>query len=274
MKVKLKIIISVFLISLFYAGSSYSADTGRADVYKVTMEELHFCEDSACAAYTKVCDTTKVADIASVTAGADVASWCPLTGLPIGTTFSHLRVKLNRAFTIQGMVVDKNGTTDCYTGSTTAATATATAQGSEHADATTQTLVEQEIWLYDARGNSGGGYIAGTAGADAYWWSFYTHAGRPTGATSWCLGTIAGTHNEAAGVCADTNTTSATWDDSASATTTQIIYAFTAPFTVGPVAPKVTLTFDTSLGLGAEWLGAGVCEMTVGQVKFTATMSE
>ena len=73
MKVKLKIIISVFLISLFYAGSSYSADTGRADVYKVTMEELHFCEDSACAAYTKVCDTTKVADIASVNAGSDVA---------------------------------------------------------------------------------------------------------------------------------------------------------------------------------------------------------
>ena len=133
--------------------------------------------------------------------------------------------------------------------------------------------MEQEIYLYDARGNSGGGYIAGTAGADAYWWSFYTHAGRPTGATSWCLGTIAGTHNEAAGVCADTNTTSATWDDSATATSTQIIYAFTAPFTVGPLAPKVTLTFDTSLGLGAEWLGS-VCEMTVGQVKFSATMSE
>ena len=102
MNVKLKIIISFFFVSLFYAGSSYSADTGRADVYKVTMEELHFCEDSKCAAYTKVCDTTKVADIASVTAGADVASWCPLTGLPIGTTFSHLRVKLNRAFTIKG----------------------------------------------------------------------------------------------------------------------------------------------------------------------------
>ena len=236
------------------------------------MEELHFCEDSACAAYTKVCSSTKTADIASVTAGADVGSWCALTGLPIGTTFSHLRERLNRAFTLSGYVVDKNSTTDCYTGSTTAGTATATAQGDEHADATTQTLVEQEIYLYDARGDNGE-YITGTAGANAYWWSFYTHASRPTGSTAWCLGTIAGTHNEAAGVCADTNTTSATWDDSASATTTQIIYAFTAPFTVGPVAPKVTLTFDTSLGLGAEWLGSA-CEMTVGQVKFTATMSE
>ena len=63
MKVKLKIIISVFFVSLFYAGSLYSADTGRATVYKVSMEELHFCEDSACAAYTQVCNTTKMADI-------------------------------------------------------------------------------------------------------------------------------------------------------------------------------------------------------------------
>ena len=103
MNVKLKILISVFFISLFYAGSSYSADTGRATVYKVTMEELHFCEDSKCAAYTKICDTSKEADIASVTAGAEVAGWCPLTGLPIGTTYTHLRVKLNRAFTIKAV---------------------------------------------------------------------------------------------------------------------------------------------------------------------------
>lgn len=255
---------------MFYAGSLYSADTGRATVYKVSMEELHFCEDSACAAYTQVCNTTKMADIASVTAGADVSSWCPLTGLPMGKTFTHLRVKLNRGFTIKGIVVDKNGTTDCYTGSTTAGTATATAQGSESADATAETLVEQEIYLYDARG-AGATYITGT-GSD-YWWSFYSHDGRPVGSTAWCLGTIAGTHNNAAGVCADTNTTSATWDDSASATTTQIIYPFTSPYTVGPLTPKVTLTFDTSNGLGAEWLGAGVCEMTVGQVVFSATVN-
>ena len=274
LNIKLKIIISVFFVSLFYAGSSYSADTGRATVYKVQMEELHFCEDSECAAYTKVCDTTKVADIASVTAGADVASWCSLTGLPIGTTFSHLRVKLNRGFTIKGYVVDKNGTTDCYTGNETTGTATVTAQGTEAADASGETLSEQQIYLYDARGSSGGTYLTGTSGANAYWWSVYNHAGRPTGTTSWCVGTIAGTHTEAATVCADTNTYSATWDDSATATSTQIIYAFTSSYTIGPVTPKATLSFDTSAGIGAEWLGAGVCEMTVGQVKFSATISD
>ena len=269
----IKIIISIFLFSLFYSLSSYSATVGRADVYKVTMERSELCQDAACANYTTMCTTSKIADIASKNAGSDVAGWCALTGLPIGTTYTHVRVRINRAFTIKGYVQDRNGTTDCYTGSTTAGTATATAQGSEHADATTQTLVEQEIWLYDARGDNGT-YITGTSGANAYWWSFYTHAARPLGSTAWCVGTIAGTHNNAAGICADTNTTSATWDDNATANSIQIIYPLTNPYTVGVITPKLTLSFDTQEGLGAEWLGAGVCEMTVGQVRFSATLSE
>ena len=225
-----KIITSFLLVVIFYSGSLTAADNGRASVYKVTMEELHFCEDSTCAKYTKVCDTSKTVDIAAVTAGSDVASWCPLTGLPMGTTFTHLRVKLNRAFTLAGVVLDKNGTTDCYTGGTNDATATKTANGSSVTNATvvgdtitipSGTLKETVIWLYDGRGDNGA-YIDG-AGTNTYWWSFYTHSGRPTGSTSWCVGTTAGTHSNAVGVCADTNTQSATWDDAASADTMQIV---------------------------------------------------
>ena len=279
----LKIITCFLLIVFFYSGSLTAADYGRASVYKVTMEELHFCEDSKCATYTKVCDTSKTVDIAAVTAGSDVASWCPLTGLPMGTTFTHLRVKLNRAFTLAGVVLDKNSTTDCYTGGINDATATKTANGSSVTNASVSgdtitipsgTLEETVIWIYDGRG--GGSYITG-AGGNTYWWSYYTYSNRPTGSTSWCVGTTAGTHNNAAGVCADTNTQSATWDDAASADTLQIIYPFTAAYTIGVVTPKATLSFDTSEGMGAEWLGPSgseVCEMSVGKVGFTATLSD
>ncbi len=279
-----EIVISFLFLVIFYSGSLSAADNGRASVYKVTMEELHFCEDSKCATYTKVCDTTTTVDIAAVSAGADVASWCPLTGLPMGTTFTHLRVKLNRAFILAGVVLDKNSTTDCYTGGTNDGTATKTANGSAVTNASVsgdtitipgQTLEETTIWLYDARGNNGA-YLDG-AGSNTYWWSFYTHSGRPTNSTSWCVGTTAGTHNNAAGVCADTNTQSATWDDAASADTLQIIYPFTSAYTIGVVTPKATLSFDTSEGMGAEWLGPSgseVCEMSVGKVGFTATLSD
>jgi len=271
-----KIILSIFSVMIFYTETISAADTGRASVYKVTMERNELCEDAACLNYTTLCTTPKVADIASVSAGTDVGNWCALTGLPIGKTYTHVRVRLNRAFTIKGYVVDKSGTTDCYTGSTTAGTATTLAFGSESADATGETLVEQEIWIYDGRGGSepSDAYITTSTGnVDAYW-SVYTHASRPVGATSWCVGTLAGTHTNAAGVCADTNTQSTTWDDNATATSLQIIYPLASAYTVGPISPKLSLTFDTSEGLGAEFFGGARCEMTVGQVKFTATLSE
>ena len=238
-----------------------------------TMERNELCEDSECLNYTTLCTTPKTVDIASVSAGQDISTWCSLTSLPIGKTYTHLRVRLDRSFTIKGFVKDKNGTTDCFTEITTAATATATARGGEATDATQETLVEQKLMLHDARGNNGN-YITSSSGNVDTWWSFYDHAGRPTDSVSWCLGTIAGTHNAAAGVCADTNTRSTTWDDNATADSTQIIYALEAPYTVGPVAPKLTLTFDTSEGLGAEWFGGANCEMTVGKVGFTASISE
>jgi hypothetical protein len=269
-----KIILSVFSVVIFYTETISAADTGRASVYKVTMERNELCEDAACLNYTTLCSTSKVADIASVSAGTDVGNWCALTGLPIGRTYTHVRVRLHRAFTIQGYVVDKSGTTDCYTSSTTAGTATTLAFGGESADATGETLVEQEIWLYDARGNGVAAYITSSSGSVDITWPFYTHASRPVGATSWCVGTTAGTHTNAAGVCADTNTQSTTWDDNATATSLQIIYPLASAYTVGPIAPKLTLTFDTSEGLGAEFFGGARCEMTVGQVKFTANLSE
>ena len=269
-----KIFISFLLIVFFYSGLLSAADNGRATVYKVTMERNELCEDAECANYTTLCTTPKTVDIASEDPGSEIANWCSLAGLPIGKTFSHVRVRLDRAFTIMGYVPDKNGTTDCYTASTTAGDATTTAFGGEAADASTGvTLVEQELYLHDARGDNGN-YITSSSGNVDSWWSFYTHAARPPGSTSWCLGTIAGTHNEAAGVCADSNTYSATWDDNATATSTQIIYPLTSSYTVGVLSPKLTLFFDTSLGLGAEWFGGANCEMTVGQVKFSATLSD
>ena len=123
-------------------------------------------------------------------------------------------------------------------------------------------------------GSGGGSYITSSSGNVDVAWSVYNHAGRPTGSVAWCVGTIAGTHTEAATVCADTNTNSATWDDMASATSLQIIYALESSYTVGPLTPKATLTFDTSKGLGAEWINGSQCEMTVGEVKFTATISD
>ena len=88
----LNLILFVFFIT-FLSSSAAIAASGRADVYKVTMETMELCTDATCTTPLAVCSSTNTVDIASVSAGADIGSWCPLSGIPIGKTYSHYRVK-------------------------------------------------------------------------------------------------------------------------------------------------------------------------------------
>ena len=56
----------------FISFSSANAAAGRADVYKVTMERLELCTDSTCDTNKAICTSSKVVDIASVDAGAEI----------------------------------------------------------------------------------------------------------------------------------------------------------------------------------------------------------
>ena len=77
---------------------------------------------------TKVASGTQAVDIASMSAGAEAAKFGETTGLPIGTTYTHLRVTLNRAFTIEGEV-NVSGNNWCSTDSADAGFA-----GRQHQD--------------------------------------------------------------------------------------------------------------------------------------------
>ncbi len=89
----MKKIFLIFALTILFFNKSYAAvGEGAATEYIVTMEKVELCEDSACASSTTVGDSSKPVDIASVTAGADIGSYAATTGLPLGTTFSHLRM--------------------------------------------------------------------------------------------------------------------------------------------------------------------------------------
>ena len=96
-------ILFVFFIT-FLSSSAAIAESGRADVYEVTMDRMELCTDSTCSSPLLVCSGTKSVDIASATAGADIGSWCPLSGIPLGKTYSHYRIRVSRTFTISGSV--------------------------------------------------------------------------------------------------------------------------------------------------------------------------
>ena len=116
--------IFLFLFIIFFTTKVYSANpaTGDATEYIVELQKVELCEDSACSTSTTVGDTSASFNIASSAAGAEVGTFAKTTGLPLGTTFTHLRVTVSRTFTITGSVTTDNG--DCMTDGGTDASAT------------------------------------------------------------------------------------------------------------------------------------------------------
>jgi hypothetical protein len=163
----MKKIFLIFALTILFFNKGYAATgEGVATEYVVTMQKLELCEDSACAASTTVGDSSMGVDIASVSAGADIGTYAATTGLPLGTTFSHLRVTISRTFTVTGSVTA--GSTACVTDGGTDNTAT------NLLDAATGTAVSTSMYLvnaatYDASdGSTGGSDIEMSYGSPTY----------------------------------------------------------------------------------------------------------
>ena len=114
----------IILFSLLLVSYNSNAASGSADTYTVTMLKVELCTEVTCASSTEVASGSQGVNIASLSAGAEAAKFGSTSGLPIGTTFTHLRVTLDRTFTISGTVTDGSNGTCTTDGSTEANTTT------------------------------------------------------------------------------------------------------------------------------------------------------
>ena len=126
------IIISFNTQLIFAADWEAKAD---AEVLKVTMRKVELCTgfqggdfddiltDAFCNDPVVVGSGDKVVDIASVDAGASAAAYGNPTLLPLGETSTHLRVTIDRKFTIKAKTtIDtgrQSGDTDFWASKTT-----------------------------------------------------------------------------------------------------------------------------------------------------------
>ena len=95
------IVFFILLFTFFIVERGYTAsDQGQPTQYQVTMKKVELCTDLACTSPYVVGERDMDADIASVSAGADVGNFAPTTGIPPGIVYTHLRVTISRTFTI------------------------------------------------------------------------------------------------------------------------------------------------------------------------------
>ncbi len=223
------------IVVSFLLSSNVFAVSGVADKYEVTMNKVELCTTSACSSPTTVASGTQSVNIASLDAGAEAAKFGSTSGLPIGTTFSHLRVTLNRAFTIEGEV-NVAGNNWCSTDSASAGTATALHTGTLDTDGTPTDGTDQTLYLSDAD----------DYGSDS---SITIAYSSPSSAVSMSVG-------------------------SPSASEVQLIYKLGTDYTVGLVAPKIKITFDVSTALGAGIDGGNNCLLWPEEPVVTISLTE
>ena len=105
------------------------------------MKKVELCSDSTCTTPITVGERDMAADIAAAEAGATVGNYAPTSGIPSGT-YTHLRVTMNRTFTVTGTVAVGGGT--CATDGGTDNTA------AQLLDASTGTATSTAMYLSNA----------------------------------------------------------------------------------------------------------------------------
>ena len=249
-----KIIISFFILIGFTVSALASA-TGPAAVYKVTMRKVELCTSSTsvtnCANSVVIGTGDKVVDIAAVGEGAVAAAYGDPALLPLGETYTHMRVTVDRKFVIKsGSVLDPAGDAE---GCVTRATSDTLYGGTEAARKYTHNISHaddkaigdaQEMNIYLVN--------------DSYTLCENANCSSNSAATndysSPSKSLFQSTHD------ADTS------DDH------MLVYQLTSPYTVALISPTIDISFGTSEALGTFTAADGQCAFNAGEPVVTITI--
>ena len=211
----MKKIFFILLFTFFIIERGYTAsDEGQPTQYQVTMKKVELCTDLACTAPYVVGERDMDADIASVSAGADVGNFAPTTGIPPGIVYTHLRVTISRTFTITASISVDGGL--CRTDGGDNATATQMTVG-----ASSGTAVAETMYLVNA-----GSYGAGDGTRDGDEGSSNIDIGYSSPSSA--------------------KTMSVSGDNAV------MVYELTAPYQKTLRAPIIKVKFNTATSIGAD----------------------
>ena len=230
------IVLVKLLLVLFIANSYAATVKGAASVYKVTMKKVELCTGSTgvtvCTGAVVIGSGAQTVDIASVDAGAVAGSYGNAALLPLGETYTHMRVTIDRKFVIKtSSAIDTGGTPDaCVTQAATTALYGGTEASRKFTHAITVpddgTAAEMNTYLQN----------------DSYLIC----------ANATCSSTYDATNDY-------TSPTYATYMESHSADTGTehvMIFTLTNPYTVSMQPPTVDISFGTQEAIGASDVGA------------------
>jgi hypothetical protein len=230
------IVLVKLLFVLFIANSNAATVKGAASVYKITMTKLEMCTASTgvtnCDGAVVIGSGTQVIDIAAVDAGAVAGTYGDVALLPLGTTYTHMRVTVLRKFTVKtAAAIDTAETPD--------ACVTQAATDTLYGDTEAARKFTHAITVADD----------GTAAE----MNLYLTNDSFTICTNATCGTTSSSTND---YSSPTYATYMEGHDADTGTEHIMIFALTSPYTVTMIPPTVTISFGTQEAIGASNVGS------------------
>ena len=289
---KLKFLCIVLFSLLINSFSLNAAEVkGDADVYKVLMHKVELCTGHTAGDFddtsssTTQCQNAVVigesaagveVDIASVSSGVVAGTFGNPALLPLGETYTHMRVHINRKMTIRtAAAINTTSSTDtdnCVTITTTdemygSKTTSRTEANSKytHKPAVPEGGTRAEMTLYMTNGKQQGETSANdefkqckdatctNAEVDDAGWNYPANASQLVSAVAM-----------------------QTMRDTVSSDQVALIYALSSPYTVGLISPTIDMAFGTQDSIVAEEVkkgaGTGFCRFSINEPIVTITI--
>ena len=253
----IKILVINFFFFTAYILPLYASVLGNADVYKVTMRKLEFCTGSNdvtdCSDAVVVGSGDTQVDIAAVDAGAAAAAYGEPTLLPLGVTYTHMRVTIDRKFVIKNETAIAAGenATACRTIATTSAMYGGADESSRKYThkpvvANNQAAANMNVYLVnDQYTRCNVATCSGVGGTTADREMTYNQGVGSKHQTQHADGSLSNDH--------------------------VMIYELTTPYTVSLIPPTIDITFGTDNAVGAAEVNE-LCQMWAEEPLVTITI--
>ena len=264
-------------------------DCSKPDEYIVTMLKLELCTgapaslvnttealssyDVTCTGAVTVGTGSLTFDLTSVAAGQAIATFASTTGLPIGTTFTHIKPTLSREIKMRGEVTIAYG--ENYKGICKTDSAATAGSGNKYermlAGKTSDTPPTLQTFYIGT--DAGAATTRGTTSQNAVSATSYRICTAQNCSSS--IGTGEGGANGSSNkwLPFDSLYGIAIEDVASTDTDFSLIYPLSEPYTVGPTAPKIDVAFGAEGSLNGLASGGATCALSPYYVraKFTIT---
>ena len=291
---KLFLLLALLLSSISLQASAdvcAQAQDGDCDEpleYIITLKKLELCTaspaslvnttadkssyDVTCTGAVTVGTGSLTFDLTSVEDGQQIATFASTTGLPIGTTFTHIKMTLSREIKMRGSVTIAAG--EAYTGICSTDSAATAGSGNKYernlAGKTSGTATLQTFYIGTDAGEA---TDRGTISQNAVSSTSYRICTAQNCSSS--IGTGEGGANGSSNkwLPFDPLYGIAIEDVASTDTDFSLIYPLSEPYTVGPTAPKIDIAFGSTGSLNGVGTGGATCALSPYYVrsKFTIT---